>query len=34
MNKFLKNRFDFELVLKNAGKTRIKTANKKIAEIT
>ena len=29
--KFLKNLFDFELDLKNSGKTRIKTAIKKIA---
>ena len=29
--KFLKNLFDFEFDLKNSGKTRIKTAIKKIA---
>ena len=29
--KFLKNHIDFELDLKNTGKTRIKTAIKKIA---
>tara|TARA_Y100000748_G_C15204488_1_gene374812 strand:+ start:326 stop:472 length:147 start_codon:yes stop_codon:yes gene_type:complete len=32
--KFLKNCFDFELDLKNSGKTRIKIAIKKIIGIT
>ena len=31
INKFLINLFDFEFDLKNSGKTRIKTAIKKIA---
>ena len=31
--KFLKNLFDFEFDLKNSGKTKIKTAIKKIAGI-
>ena len=34
MNKFLENSFNFELVLKKAGRTRNKTAIKKIAGIT
>ena len=33
MNKFLINIFDFELVLKNPGRIRIRTAIKKIAGI-
>ena len=33
MNKFLKNCFDFELDLRKDGRTRIKTAIKKIAGI-
>ena len=33
MNKFLINCFDFELDLINSGRTRIKTAIKKIAGI-
>ena len=33
MNKFIKNCFDFELDFKKLGKTRIKTAIKKIAGI-
>ena len=31
IKEFLKNTFDFEFDLKNSGKTRIKTAIKKIA---
>ena len=33
MSKFLKNNFDFELVAKKLGRTRIKTAIKKIVGI-
>ena len=33
INKFLINLFDFEFDLKNSGKTRIKTAIKKITGI-
>ena len=33
INKFLINLFDFEFDLKNSGKTKIKTAIKKIARI-
>ena len=33
MNKFFKNNFNLELVSKNAGMTRIRTAIKKITDI-